>query len=114
MSDTAESLWRLAAKVDEAAGALRRAELAEFAEMAAELESADVSWAARGDDVAGDSATQDACVGLQRSLDRLGALLGHVAGVQQALAAVDPVHGAVYDRSGSGVDAERTTVHEEA
>jgi len=51
---------------------------------------------------------------LEASLDRLGALIGHVAGLQQALGALDPARGAGYGRNGTGAAAGRTRLREEA
>ena len=113
-SKAAERLQRLTAQIDEAAGALKGARFAEFADLAASIESAESSWAKHGAEIHGDPEAEAACRRLRHSLDRLGALLGHIAGVQQALAGVDPLHAAVYDRGGAGVAAERRLLQEEA
>ena len=114
MSQAAESLELLAARVDEAAGALTQARFGEFAELASELEQAGATWSARSGDIQGDADAEAACQGLRRALDRLGCLLGHVAGVQTALGALDPGRSAAYDRSGAGVTSGRTLLQEEA
>jgi hypothetical protein len=90
MSEAAESLLRLTAKVEGAATALARARFGEFAEAAAALEAADMEALRKAGELREDSEALAACRGLRRSLDRLGGLLGHVAGVQHALQALDP------------------------
>jgi hypothetical protein len=111
MSERAAALRRLTAHVERAAGALVRARFGEFAEAAAELERADLG-PVRG--FAADPEAEAACHALRLSLDRLGALLGHVAGVQLALRGLDATQAALYDRSGAGVAAGRRLVREEA
>jgi len=114
MSEAAESLRRLASQVEQAAGALREARFREFAELAAQIEQAETGWRGSVSRVPGDAGAEAECRKLRRSLDRLGALIGHVAGLQQALGALDPARGAGYGRNGTGAAAGRTRLREEA
>ena len=114
MSEAAEALRRVASQVDDAAGALRGARFQEFAELAAQIEQAETAWRASCERIPGDPTAEAECRKLRRSLDRLGALIGHVAGVQQALGGLDPGRAAVYGRDGAGAGAERTLLREEA
>lgn len=114
MSEAAEALRSLAAQVDQAAGALRGARFGEFSDLAAQIEQAESSWRGCCSRIHGDPDAETECLRLRRSLDRLGSLLGHVAGVHQALTGLDPLHAAVYDRSGAGVAGGRSMLREEA
>jgi hypothetical protein len=64
--------------------------------------------------VQGDREAAEAGRALREALERLGALLGHVAGVQLALRGLDSTHAAAYDRNGAGVNEMRRRVREEA
>lgn len=114
MSDAADALRRLTSQVDEAVAALRRAQFSELADLAARIEQAESAWRARCDDIRGDAAAEAECRRLRSSLDCLGGLLGHIAGVQRALRALDPARATVYGPDGAGVSGGRARVREEA
>ena len=114
MSEAALSLRSLIAHVDAASGALMRARFDEFAEVAAGLEAADLGALPLREGVQRDREAAEAVRSLRQSLERLGELLGHVAGVQLALRGLDSAHAAAYDRSGAGVSEMRRRVREEA
>lgn len=113
MSEAARALARLRSQVDGAAEALRGARFAEFAELAECIDRARAAWGRYGR-IEGDPEAVGECRALRQSLDRLAAVLGHVAGVRRALTAIDPVHAAVYDHKGADVAGGRSLVHEEA
>lgn len=114
MSEAAEMLRSLAARVEEAGAALARADFAAFAEAAADLDSADLRFLALQAGAGVDDDAREACRALRGALDRLGALLGHVAGVQQALRGIGPGEAVFYDRGGSGARPQSRGLTREA
>lgn len=99
MSEAAQRLRAIEARVGAAAAALARADFAAFAQEAGALEAA-APFRPSAAGLAGDAEARQACLALRRSLDRMGALLGHVAGVERALHGPDKA--AAYDRRGVG------------
>ena len=105
MSPRAERVRTLTALLDEASDALARADFSAFAEAAAALDAAAPRTG---------TADPEAHLALKRSLDRLGALLGHVAGVHQALQGIHPEQTAFYDRRGAGAPRANGRLRREA
>jgi len=98
MDEPDRSLRALAERVDQAAEALAQADFAAFAEHAVRLDAEDLAALEMAEDP---SANAEACRELRRSLESLGALLGHVAGVRDALLGTQPGAAGGYDRSGA-------------
>ena len=105
MSSPAETLRTLTGRLDQASEALARADFSAFADAAAALEAA-APRAEPGD--------PRARLALKRSLDRLGALLGHVVGVREALIGLRPDAAESYDRRGAGARSANGRLRREA